>query len=128
MNNPQKIYRLLEKTIAKIEESKEFYVENPGKNFTRNRKLPMSEVIRTMLAMHGGSLNKELYLRSVQMGETLTASAFVQQRAKIRPEAFIDMIRIFNTYCKDRKTYRGYRLYAVDGSDINVYRNPDTDS
>ena len=128
MNNPQKIYRLLEKTIAKIEESKEFYVENPEKDFTRNRKLPMSEVIRTMLAMHGGSLNKELYLRSVQMGETLTASAFVQQRAKIRLEAFVDMIRIFNTYCKDRKTYRGYRLYAVDGSDINVYRNPDTDS
>ena len=34
----------------------------------------------------------------------------------------------FNQLCKTDKTYRGYRLLAVDGSDIYITHNEDSDT
>lgn len=34
----------------------------------------------------------------------------------------------FNSKCKDTKTYKGYRVLAIDGTTINMARNPKSDS
>ena len=57
------------------------------------------------------------------------ASAFVQQRAKILPAAFESLFHHFTDRICEQKTYNGYRLFAVDGSDLQIAANPqDADS
>ena len=128
MNSPHKIHRKLEKSIAWVVENKEQFVEDPCANFTRNRKLPMEDLIKTLLSMEGGSLNKELYKLTLCNSANVTPSAFVQQRNKLRPEGFKALLDQFNERCDSRRMFRGYKVYAVDGSDVNIHRNPSSDS
>lgn len=94
------------------------------KDFKRKRALPMDTVIRLLLSMQGGSLKKELY----DAGVTASASAFVQQRSKIPWTVFEDILEQFNFYCIDQKKYKGYRVFAIDGTTVNMARNPKSDS
>lgn len=101
----------------------------PEKNFTRNRKLPFETIVKTLLCMEGGSLTNELMKRFGCCADIASASAFVQQRSKILPEAFETIFRLFAEDSDAGLLYNGYRLFAVDGSDIQIPTNPqDTDS
>ncbi len=123
--------RTLKRCIDDVERNAEKYCTCPGHDFTRKRKLPMSATMMAIVAMEGNSLNKELYdLSNGNLNGTVTASAFVQQRQKILPEAFYDVFRSFNsaTSINDVRLFNGYRLYAVDGSDINIAKNPDSET
>lgn len=93
-------------------------------NFTRKRVLTMEKTINLLLSMQGGSLKKELY----EAGMEITASAFVQQRKKIPWIVFEDAFENFNRRCTDRKTYKGYRILAADGTTVNMARNPKAES
>ena len=100
------------------------YVKKPGVDFTRNYKLPFKKTILTIVMMGGLNLNREL-LRVFNYNTYVpTASAFVQQRDKILPEAFSFLFREFTDSLPQTKGFNGYDLYAVDGSDITIYRNP----
>jgi len=55
---------------------------------------------------------------------SLTASAFVQQRSKLKFDFFKKLFHKFNNACKDQKTFHGYHLYAVDGTNLNIPRDP----
>lgn len=127
MTSVRKIHENLKSAVQQIVENKEEYVKNPTTDFTRNRKLPMEDVIHQILSMTGGSLKKELYDFSKIKGKSLTPSAVVQQRSKISSTAFKDVFYQFNGFCKDYKTYYGYRMLAVDGSDINCPRNKESE-
>ncbi len=54
-----------------------------------------------------------------------TVSAFVQQRSKLSSTAFETIFREFtdSVCCSD--LYKGYRLIAVDGSDLHTPTNKD---
>lgn len=92
--------------------------------FSRKRKLSLEEVIFLLLSMQGGSLNRELH----DAGIDVTASAFVQQRGKI-PSLLLEYIgESFNRLCCDSQRYKGYRIFAVDGTTINMARNPQSDT
>lgn len=110
----------LDRAVRTIVREKVQYCKHPHADFTRNRKLTLQDTVKLLLTMSGGSLNKELY----QAGVPVSPSAFCQSRAKISPKIFRDILAKFNRLCKDRKTIRGYHLYAVDGSCINMARNP----
>ncbi len=99
------------------------YCENPGKDFTRNRKLPAYKLMQFMLNMEGNSLNAEIYNNFPEYGERMTASAYEQQRDKLKPEAFKALLHRFNTTLTDVKTMKGLRVYAIDGSDFNFPTN-----
>jgi hypothetical protein len=101
---------------------REYQENNP--RFSRKRVLTMDTMIKLLLSMQGGSLKKELY----DAGMSVSASAFVQQRDKIPSSVFEDVFRYFNESCEDTKTYKGYRILAVDGTTINMARNPKSDS
>lgn len=92
--------------------------------FSRHRILTMSKMIQILLSIQGGSLKKELY----NMGIEASASAFVQQRNKIPYTVFEDAFSIFNSLWKDPKLYKGYRVLAVDGTVVNMARNPQSES
>lgn len=122
----KKIDNALKIAINVVTENKEYYVRHPKTDFTRNRKISMEQTLVELLAMGGESLPKEMLKFGDINNTELTASAFIQQRAKILPLAFKNLFDKFNEQCNDKKTYRGYKLLAVDGSEIDCYRNPES--
>lgn len=117
----------LEKIIDEMAQTPCLFAKNPKTDFTRDRKLTFSKLIRLLLSMGGNSINKELY--DYFKGEGLiTSSAFIQQRDKLLPETLEYLLHEFNAACKDTSDYNGYHLYAVDGTDVNIAKNPNSDS
>lgn len=110
--------------IKEMSSSPELFVKQPGRDFTRNRKLTFESVVHILLSMGGGSLNKELLEYFAYDADTVSSSAFIQQRDKILPYAFKFLLHEFTSSFDDLKTYEGYRLLAVDGSDLNIPHNP----
>lgn len=109
--------RLLSKVHA-LERS--VYVKNPTKDFTRKRKLPFAAVVQQLVSMGGNTIYKELLEASGYEKDVATSSAFVQQRSKILPTAFLQLLRDFAPTRMEVKRYKGYRLLAVDGSDLVI--------
>ena len=125
---PETVKHALFTLISQTCESLQF-LKNPKKDFTRNRKLPLQQVFKLILGMGGGTLNHELLDYFAFSPETVTSSAFIQQRAKIMPEAFEHIFHQFARQNDRDKRYRGYRLLAFDGSDLHIPTNPeDADS
>ena len=105
------------------------YVKNPQTDFTRKKKLPFETVMQLLISMGGNSLYKELLESQGYDVNTATSSAFVQQRNKILPSAVEFLFQQFTQSYTDIKDYRGYRLLAIDGSDLHIATDPtDTDS
>lgn len=105
------------------------YVKNPGKDFTRKKKLPFETVMQLLISMGGNSIYKELLEAQGYDVNTATTSAFVQQRHKILPSALEFLFHEFTKSYTDLKDYRGYRLLAIDGSDLHIATDPsDTDT
>lgn len=123
------VKRTLADSIKKLAAEKQLFSRNPGKDNTRNRKFPFEKVVAAILSFQGGTLNRELMDFFDLNSASPTTSAFVQQRAKILPAAFESLFHHFTDRICEQKTYNGYRLFAVDGSDLQIAANPqDTDS
>ena len=74
--------------------------------------------------MGGNTQTKELleYFKFSSM--TPTNSASIQQRDKLMPEALGFILREFVDSLKNLRTFRGYRLIAIDGSKVGIPLNP----
>lgn len=118
----------LESNIKKITSNKEKYVKNPGVDFTRERKLPLDTMIYSLITMGGRSLNIELYEFFKDRNINVTASAFIQQRKKIKLAAFQDIFHWTSRTADKRKTFRGYQLLAADGTVVDLPRNPHSET
>ena len=116
----QKLMRI----ISDMALNKDSFVNNPGKDFTRNRKLSFEDLIGFILSMGGGSINKELLNHFGFNTDVVSASAFAQQRDKLLPEAFKYLLHKFTQSFDRPSMHRGYRLIAVDGSDLHTPHNP----
>lgn len=120
---PKKIRRTLKKLINELSMKPELYAKNAGKDFSRNRKLPFKKVVYTILSMAGKSLSNEIMEYFGLSSNMPTVSAFVQQRNKINCKAFETLFNNFNSLCNEQKLFKGYRLLAVDGSDLHTPTN-----
>lgn len=117
------IKKSLYKCIADISTHPEIYAKNPAKDFTRNRKLPFEQMIKGILAMGGKTINGEL-MDYFDMDVSMpTVSAFVQQRDKINYFAFEKLFHSFTNAIEEQDLFKGFRLLAVDGSDLHVPSN-----
>ena len=115
--------------IQAITDYKWLYSARPGKDNTRNRKFPFSKMLSSILAFRGGTLNREIMDFFGLDPNIGTSSAFIQQRAKILPEAFECLFQHFVSTVDENKLYHGLRMLAVDGSDLQIAANPnDPDS
>jgi hypothetical protein len=121
----KKVKRKLTTLIEKMSTNLFGFVKNPGKDFTRKRKLPFAEVVKLLISMGGNSIYKELLEAQGYELNTATTSAFIQQREKILPRAFEHLLHEFTKSHDNIQKYRGYRLLASDGSDLNISANPD---
>ena len=122
---PKKIKRILKKSINEISLHPKQFANNPEKDFTRKRKLPLKQVLKCILSMTGKSLRGELMDYFDLSSSMPTVSAFVQQRNKIDYRAFEALFHNFTNFIDEQNLYKGYRLLAVDGSDLHTPTNKD---
>lgn len=123
-NRTRNIYRTLKKLIRETAAVSWLYSRRPGQDFTRKSKLGFEKTISILLAMEGRSVHNELLEQYNCSESTPSASAFVQCRSKLLPEAVETLFRRFAESYGAERTYKGYRLLAVDGSDIHIPTNP----
>jgi hypothetical protein len=110
--------------IGEMSENPWLFAEKPAKDFSRKRKLDFETMLLLLLSMGGGSLQFELLEYTGYAIGTASASAFVQQRAKLLPFALEYILHQFTPPPDQIKRYEGYRLLATDGSDLLTLANP----
>lgn len=111
-------------TISELDIQHNLFLYNPGKDYIRERKLSFSTIVELLLSVEGNCLGKELLGYFDYDKETVSVSAFVQQRAKILPDAFDFLFHEFTDTYNRWKKYKDYRLIACDGTDLNIAHNP----
>lgn len=122
---PQTVKSTLAGIISEMAKSPWLFSKNPSADFSRDRKLNFENSLFFLLSMEGKAIDDELLGFFLQNSETTpTASAFVQQRAKFLPETFSFLFHQFSQAFPPARLYKGFRLVASDGSDINFTRNP----
>ena len=121
-----KVFVSLKNKIARLDKLKtvNHLLSNIDSDFTRDRKLAFDDFIMIILSMAGCPIREELLDYFDYDINTATSSAFVQARAKVLPEAFEQLLHLFNNAYPCTETYKGYRLIAVDGSDLNIPYDP----
>ena len=120
---PQKVRKTLQTLIRDMSKTAWLYAKDPNRDFSRTRKLPFEKLLAMLISMGGGTLTKEILEYFKCSPETVSVSAFVQQREKLMPAALEFLFHEFTARCAKRSLYRGYRLLAVDGSDIQIPTN-----
>ena len=71
-------------------------------------------------SMSGQSLHVELQRQFRYKPAAATASAFVQQRGKLFPSVFEEILRRFTLQNRPKRQWNGYTLLAVDGSHVQI--------
>lgn len=124
MSYAEEVKLILEEKIHELNLRKKDYCKNPEIDFSRNKKLNFEEMLKILISMEGGTLNTELLKYFDYSVDTATASAFVQQRKKIKENVFADLFNEFNNAFEYENTFNGYHLIACDGTDLNIFHNP----
>ena len=120
--NSQQIKEILLSEIHEVSINYEKYCNDPKRDFSRKRKLPFELMLKNIIGMGSKSITNELIDIFQASGEMPSASAFVQQRTKIKPEA---LKAVFDGFMSRILTSADkMRILAVDGSDIQIETNP----
>lgn len=101
------------------------FVVDPKRDFIRKSELSFSKTMKFILGMGSQTLGKELMDFYGFDPKMVSVSAIVQRRAKILPSAFQYLFHEFSKSFSQTNFFHGYRLYAVDGSDIHIPTIPD---
>ena len=141
---PGEVDTALTNTLSKVIGDLDNYVERPGKDFTRNRKLDSTTVVCSILNMGGDSTREELRQNSCRMirkevgsvlgkhnlpmgnGIYVTSSGFCQQRQKLSYRLFEDAFKEFNCLTlrpSPTPECKGLQMLLVDGTDIPLPAN-----
>lgn len=97
--------------------------------FSRHRVINVSKLIMLIINMQSESIQKELFKNISLSGCSITASAFVQAKAKLKPDIFRYIFDQLNMNLDSLKLYNDeYRLFAIDGSDFNQVWNPKSEN
>ena len=123
----QDLKSVLDTALSNVSSNISLYVNRPGKDLSRNRKLP-PETIMSFLISQGASSTKCEMLDFFNMStDRPSLSALNQQRAKLKPEAFEAVFHEFNTSVHELVTEKHspkYRFLAADGSAITFHSLP----
>lgn len=105
------------------------FSKNPNVDFSRKRKMDFQSLIHFCICMESGTLRHELLKYFAYAPDTLSNSAFYQQRNKLLPETFPFLLHLFNSHYSFSLYREKYHLLACDGSSFTFTRNPkDPDS
>ena len=103
------------------------------KSFVRNRKLTFPIVVSMILNMMTKTAQIEVdnFFETVLEDEkSVTKQAFFKARKNISPEAFKELFHMTNDMIIQKnkiRRYKGYRIFAVDGSELRIEKNKSTE-
>ena len=100
------------------------YAVNPDKDFTRARKLGPDKILSFLVSCGSSSTKIELLDFWGLNLDSPSASAFSQQRAKLKPEALKAVFHRFNSSALFTKNTSDYRFLAADGSTFTFFSKP----
>lgn len=102
------------------------------KDFTRNRKLGFGDLCMMILRGSKNGLQAGIneFLKEVNSEtQSYSNAAFCKARQKISPDAFKHLtdvtVQEYYNNARNIRLYKGYRVFAIDGSDFNL---PNTES
>ena len=78
----EKLLDSISKTVSGLDQ----FVRHPGRDFTRNRKLPASRLILFLISQGSSGTANELMDFFDMESSVPSVQAFMQQRAKLKPE------------------------------------------
>lgn len=125
MKNSDLIKRLLFESINEIATDPAKYAVNPGKDFTRNRKMGFFDTILMLLTMGADCIKEEIYRYFGRNTEAPSKTAFYKQRQKLNSEALPNLLHAFNSKLPQNLYHDKYQFIACDGSAVDIFRNPD---
>jgi hypothetical protein len=113
-------------------EIKMLFTTKPS-DFSRNRKLPLKKIVGMLINLPKRSLSIELesFFESLDESDfSCTKGAFSLQRTKLKPMFFkvwnnLLVKSFYDFYGNAVKRWEGFRLLAVDGSNVNVMNVPE---
>jgi len=95
-------------------------------HFTRNRKLPLHQLLLSILSRKGRTLTMEIrsFIKSIKSKISISKPGYLKQRQKLNPEVFLELsdFHLRNFY-KDTtmvQRLKGYLILAVDSSSVNL--------
>ena len=100
------------------------YAVNPNSDLTRNRKMGANKLISFMVSCGSSSTRLELLDFFGLDSSAPSASAFNQQRAKLKPDALETVFRQFNSSVHNTEKHSRYRFLAADGSTFTYFSKP----
>ena len=117
-----KVFTALDHKLMKLDKQKyEKGLLTSDVYFTRApRKLDFKEDMKILLVCGAASMKKELYEYFDYDVETVSLPGFIRSRAKIKEEAFKELMDRMNKAYPCDKKYMGYRLLSVDGCDLTI--------
>ena len=127
MNNyAEQLKKFIQALITEIAEHPEKFITIDPNAFTRKGKWNLSTIMNFILGFGSNSLGYEIGDFFQYKEGFPTVSSFVQQRKKLSYTAFEHLFHSFNKNTIDfPKLFKGYRLLAIDGSEIEVPEQPD---
>ncbi len=97
------------------------FVNRPGSDMTRNRYCTFFDTVLATMCFSMHRSNTELLdFFGIKCPHIPSKSAFTQQRRKFNSALFPHLLKSFNSKAPFKKTYKGFHLAAVDGTDINL--------
>ena len=102
------------------------YTVNPEKDFSRKKKWDFATLVKFIISMEGQSLKNELHKYFGYTTDCPSNASFNQRRAQVSSNAFEYLFNTFTEHYQNvsDKRFKGYKLIACDGSDINIAHNP----
>lgn len=129
-NLPFEVKSILENCISDMNDNVHLFCNNPGVDFTRDRKLGFTNLVSLILSMGSKGIRRELKKYFKNPKERANPNAFLKARKKLNNKVFPYLLEQFNksSMSYDTRLYKDYQLLAVDGSDFNIAKNTDSES
>ena len=123
-HSQKRIFMDIEKMTS--DEFKAFCRSGNKNYFTRIRKMPLQDLLFTMINRKGLTLALELrnYMKLAHSGVSISKPGYLKQRMKLNPDAFLELYKYHNrNFYADStfSTYKNHLILAADGSDINIF-------
>lgn len=124
MSFAEQVKNSLLEIISEMSVHPQDFSKHPKTDFSRNRKLVFPMLLHLIISMEAGTVKDELLNFFSFDKNTVSNSAFFQQRAKLADHTLPYLFHTFNnlypyTLYKDK-----YQLLAADGSSFTFTRNP----
>ena len=122
---PERAIRALRAAVLEVASDPEACARDPARDFTRSRKIPLPLLITTMVTWGRDTIGIELEDVDGWTGGAPTASAFCQQRAKLRGDVMPRVNSELLRACDQAPLMGRFELYGIDGTDVPLCPSSD---